>query len=163
MTKIIFIGALLAALGSSGACGSGDPVQSTDPACIDPTAPNCSISVNDRSFVRWTGAATDRLEGGLSTAVVAHTPERFCMSGTVDEGPNGTGWGAMLVLALNEGPPMMGRTISPFDAASRGITHIRFTVDNIPSTGLLPEITQLESASCTRAPDCFSRSVGPPR
>jgi hypothetical protein len=74
MRKIIFIGALLGGLGASAACGSGDPGQSTGPACIDPTGPNCNISVSDRSFVRWAGPATDGLEGGPSTAVVAHTP-----------------------------------------------------------------------------------------
>jgi len=152
MTKIIFIGALLGCLGSSGACGSSDRGESTDPACIDPTGPHCSISVNDRSFVRWTGPATD----GHSTAVVEHTADKFCMSGTLDAGADGSGWGAMLVLALTEGAPMMGRTISPFDAASRGITQIRFTVDSPPSTGVLPQVTELESASCTTAPDCYS-------
>jgi hypothetical protein len=117
MTKIIFIGALLGSLGLSGACGSSDPGQSTDPACTGPTGPGCSIAVNDRSFVRWTGPATDGLDGGSSTAVVEHTPGKFCMSGTVDAGPNGSGWGAMLTLALNEGPPMTGRTITPFARA----------------------------------------------
>jgi hypothetical protein len=156
MRTIIFIGALLGSVGFSGACGSSDPGESTSPTCISPTAPGCSISVNDRSFVHWTGPATDGLEGGLSTAVVEHTPGSFCMSGAVDAGPNGTGWGAFLVLGLTPGTPMNGRTIVPFDAASRGITQIRFTVDSPPSTGVLPQITELESATCTIAPDCYS-------
>jgi hypothetical protein len=112
--------------------------------------------VNERSFVHWTGAATDALEGGRSTAVVEHMPDKFCMSGTVDAGQNGAGWGAFLVLGLTDGTPKTGRTISPFDAAARGLTRIRFTVDSPPSTGVLPQITELESATCTLAPDCFS-------
>jgi hypothetical protein len=153
MTRIIFIGALLGGLGLSGGCGSSAPNQSTSPDCVGPTEPNCSIAVDDRSFVRWAGPATD---GELSTAVVEHTPGKFCMSGTLDAGPSGSGWGAQLTLALNEGPPMDGRTITPFDATSHGITQVRFTVDSPPSTGVLPQLTDLESASCTRAPDCFS-------
>jgi hypothetical protein len=161
MTRLIFIGALLGGLGFSGACGASDPADSnpaetTDPTCIDPTGPNCSIVVNDRSFVTWTGPATDGVEHGPSTAIVEHMPGKFCMSGTVDAGPNGTGWGAFLVLGLTPGTPMNGRTIVPFDAAARGITQIRFTVDSPPSTGVLPQITELESAGCTIAPDCYS-------
>jgi hypothetical protein len=78
------------------------------------------------------------------------------MSGTVDAGPTGTGWGSFLVLGLTDGTPATGRTISPFNAVSRGITQIRFTVDSPPSTGVLPQMTELESAACTLAPDCFS-------
>ena len=137
MTKLIFIGALLGGLGLSGACGSSDAGQSTDPTCSDPTAAHCSIIVNDGSFVRWTGAATDGLP---STAVVEHTPGTFCMSGTVDAGTADSGWGAFLVLGLIEGPPMSGRVVSPFDATAHGITQLRFTVDSPPATGVLPQI-----------------------
>lgn len=63
MTKSIFI-CVFGGLGLSGACGSSDPLESTDPACSDPTGPHCSISVNAHSFVTSAGPATDGLEGG---------------------------------------------------------------------------------------------------
>ena len=82
----------MACAGLLGACGSnGDSAQTVE-GCATPAAIGCKVFVADTaSFVRWAGPATDAVTGGLSTAVVRHSPGRFCMSGIVDQGPMGAG------------------------------------------------------------------------
>jgi hypothetical protein len=73
------------------------------------------------------------------------------MAGTVDPGPAGSGWGAILLASLRGfGPTSVG----PFDATARGIKQVRFTVENPPRTGVLPQMVQLASADCTTV-DCL--------
>ena len=78
------------------------------------------------------------------------------MSGIVDQGPTGAGWGALLHLGLSdvdetaEGP----RVVAPFDASSHGIEQIQFTVENPPRSGVLPHVTQIRTPDCKTIPDC---------
>jgi hypothetical protein len=142
------------ALGLAGACGSEERERVTPASCISPKDPSCRIAVEGPSLVRWTGPVTDGVDGGVSTAVVRHTPGSFCMSGTVDSGPTGSGWGAILLVGLTVRDEASMGAVVPFDAAARGIRRIRFTVDHLPIGGLLPQIAQLQSADCNRIPDC---------
>jgi hypothetical protein len=135
------------ALGLVGACSSEGneqvtpPNQQVAPTCRETgTDPACVLTVGERSFVQAVFPATD----GISTAVVKHTPGTFCMSGTVDSGPNDWGWGALLLMSFGD-----VNTLTPFDASALGIAQIRFNLQDPPPTGVLPEIDQLESAHCT--------------
>jgi hypothetical protein len=154
MTKESFSVGLAVTLGLLGACDSGDHVQRTDPGCVDPVESNCRITVDEHSFVRWTGPVTDGVAGGVSTAVVEHAPGRFCMSGKVDPGPNGSGWGALLVVGFDHTNDA-GMLTALLDASALGIAKVRFTVEDPPLTGVLPQITQIETADCTQIPDCI--------
>jgi hypothetical protein len=153
MTKRLFSTALAMALGLLGACGSDDHVQRTDPACVDPVKIGCNIAVDDHSLVRWTGPVTDGVAGGVSTAVVEHAPGRFCMSGTVDRGPDGSGWGAILLAGLDYKND--AGALVPLDAAALGLAQVRFTVEDPPLVGVLPQMSQFTSADCTQAPACL--------
>jgi hypothetical protein len=156
MTKSISSLSIAIALNLAGACGSTDHGQTTDPACVDPTEARCNIAVTERnSFVQWTGPVTDGVSNGVSTAVVTYTPGRYCLSGTVDPGPGGSGWGAILLLGLGVVDPT-GTMITPLDVSSRGITQVRFTVEDPPLTGILPQMADLENAACTTVPDCLA-------
>jgi hypothetical protein len=156
MTKGISVIALAVVLGLTGSCGSSNPGQSTDPTCVDPAEARCRIAVTGNSFVQWTGPVTDGVAGGVSTAVVEHTPGRFCMSGTVDSGPDGSGWGAILLVGLATADDSTGALVTPLDASALGIAQVRFTVEDPPLTGILPQMAELESASCKTVPDCLA-------
>jgi hypothetical protein len=78
------------------------------------------------------------------------------MSGTVDSGPSGSGWGAILLVGLTVRDAAAMGAVVPFDASARGIGQVRFAVDNLPVGGLLPQIAQLQSADCNRIPDCIT-------
>ena len=152
---------VLGTLGLVGACGSNsDPVM-TPKGCVDPTGPGCKIAVEDGSFVRWAGLVSDANAGGTSSAVVTHTPGKFCMSGTADSGPNNAGWGAILLVSLAI-DAKTDTLVAPFDAPALGIKKVRFTVERPPLQGILPQIVQITSADCTQIPDCltgFSRTA----
>jgi len=154
MTKNISRIAIAVALGLAGACSSTDHDQRTDATCVSPAEARCRIVPAEPSFVRWTGPVTDGVAGGVSTAVVEYTPGRFCMSGTVDSGPGGSGWGAILLLGLDELDAT--NMIIPLDVSARGITHVRFTIEDPPLTGVLPQMSELETADCRTAPDCLA-------
>jgi hypothetical protein len=155
MKTKIFSAGLAVTVGLLAGCDSGDHVQQTAPACVSPGATGCSIPVDDHSFVRWTGPVTDGVAGGVSTAVVEHAPGRFCMSGTVDPGPNGSGWGALLIVGFDHANDA-GMLTALLDASALGIATVRFTVEDPPLTGVLPQITQIETADCTQIPDCIA-------
>lgn len=140
-------------LGLVGACGSNDKEQVT-PTCVRPSDPGCRIIVDEHSFVRWTGPATDGVIAGASTAVVKHTPGRFCMSGTVDSGTDGSGWGAILTIGLVAVDEATHMLITPFDASALGVAQVRFRVEDPPVSGVIPQITQIQSAACKTIPDC---------
>jgi hypothetical protein len=158
MTKIASSIAFTLALGLAQACGSGAKEQVTPATCVKPGDPGCRIIVDENSFVRWTGPSAD---GGTSTAVVRYTPGRFCMSGTVDSGADGSGWGAFLAIGLDEVDEATDMVIPSFDASALGVAQVRFSVKDPPLSGVLPQITQIQSADCTQLPDCvttFDRS-----
>jgi hypothetical protein len=143
------------ALGLISACGSQDGEQVTGAACVSPTDASCRIAVDENSFVRWASLATDGVAGGISTGVVRYAPGRFCMSGRVDSGPTGSGWGAILIVGLNHKDE--SGALIPLDVSAHGISQIRFGVDDPPIAGLLPQLAQLQSADCTIAgPDCIT-------
>jgi hypothetical protein len=144
------------ALGLTSACGSEEGEQVTAANCITPVDPTCRIPVEGPSFARWTGAVTDGVDGGASTAIVRHAPGKFCMSGTVDSGPTNSGWGAVLLVGLTLRDQAAMGAVVPFDAAARGIAQVRFAVDDPPIGGLLPQIAQLQSADCNKIPDCVA-------
>jgi hypothetical protein len=75
------------------------------------------------------------------------------MSGTVDSGPSGTGWGAILIVGLAD-VDGTGLVVAPLDAAALGIAQIRFNVDRPPLSGVLPQLAQLHAADCRQLPDC---------
>ena len=154
MTKSISSITLAFAVGLVGACASEDNEQVT-PMCVVPTDPGCRIFVDDDSFVKSTGPITDGVSGGASTAVVRHAPGRFCMSGTVDSGADGSGWGAMLVVGLIERDEATAMVIAPFDASALGVAQIRFSVEDPPLSGVLSQIAQLQNADCKQLPDCL--------
>ncbi len=103
------------------------------------------IPVADESFVRWAGPVTD----GTSSAVVRYTPGKLCMSGTVDSSADGGGWGAILVVGLVD-TDATGTLIAPFDAPAFGVSQVRFTVEDPPLQGVLPQVVQITSAACTQ-------------
>jgi hypothetical protein len=144
----------LGSLGLVGACGSNSAPVMTPAGCVSPKDPACKISVEDGSFVRWTGPITDAVAGGTSSAVVTHTPGKFCMSGTVDSGPTNTGWGSILLFSL--GIDTTDKLVAPFDAPALGIKQVRFTVESPPLQGILPQAVQITSATCTQIPDCLT-------
>ncbi|HET6149234.1 MAG TPA: hypothetical protein VFH68_16975 [Polyangia bacterium] len=149
------------ALGLVGACGSEEANEQVTPTCVSPLDPGCRIIVDEHSFVRSTGPITDGVSGGASIAVVRHAPGRFCMSGTVDSGADGSGWGAILTVGLIDRDLVAGMAIAPFDAAAVGIEKVRFSLDEPPLSGVLPRITQIQSAECKQVPEClmsFDRS-----
>lgn len=141
------------------ACGSSDNVEKTAPTCVSPTDPSCRIAVDPPSVVRWVAPATDGSAGGVSTAVVERMPDKTCMSGKVDPGPNGTGWGAILIFQLAQDNGGSTET-APFDLNARGVTQVRFNLSNPPPTGLLPQLVELTSADCKTAPDCLASFGG---
>lgn len=150
-TGLVLAGSLLVA------CGSSNSVQTTAPACTSPTDPTCRVAVDPPSVVRWVAPATD----GVSTGVVEQTPDKTCMSGKVDPGASGAGWGAILILQLAQDDG--GSTeVAPFDVTARGVTQVRFTLSNPPPTGILPQLVELTSADCTTASDCLDQFSGPP-
>ena len=51
--------------------------------------------------------------------------------------------------------------VAPFDAASRVIERIQFTIDNPPRSGISPDVTQMQSADFKAIPDCIV-SFSPP-
>jgi len=154
MTKILSSIAFTFALGLVGASGSTDNAQVTPATCINPVAPGCRIEVADNSFVRWTAPVTDGVTNGISTAIVKHSPGRFCMSGTVDSGPSGTGWGAILLVGLADVERTTGTVATPLDASALGIAQVRFSVEHPPVSGVVPQMTQLQTADCKHLPDC---------
>ncbi len=155
MTKSSLGMVLLASLGLIGACGSNSDPVTTQPECTIPTGPGCKIAVEDGSFVRWTGPSTDGTAGGTSTGVVTYTPGKYCMSGSVDSGPNDAGWGSILVLSLTDKDDT-GKLVAPFDAAAVGLKQVRFTLEGPPPQGVLPQALQITSADCTQLPDCLA-------
>ncbi len=158
--KVGTIVAFMVVLGLIGACGSTSNDQVTAAGCMRPADPGCRIVVHDNSLVRWTGPGTDDSNGGASTAIVRHEPGRFCMSGTVDPGANGLGWGAILALGLDE-VDEANRVIPSFDASALGVAQIGFSLETPPPSGVLVQMTQIQSAQCTQIPDCvttFDRS-----
>ena len=154
MTKSNLGMVLLGTLGLVGACGSSSDPVTTPKECVDPAGPGCKISVEDGSFVRWAGLTTDANVGGTSSAVVTYAPGKFCMSGTVDSGPKDAGWGAILIasLAINATDTL----VAPFDAPALGVTQVRFTLEGHPLQGVIPQVVQITSASCTQIPDCLT-------
>lgn len=139
------------------ACGSSNSVQTTATTCTGPEDPSCRLAVDPPSVVRWVAPATD----GVSTGVVEQTSDTTCMSGKIDPGSNGAGWGAILILQLAQDDG--GSTqVAPFDITARGATQVRFNLSNPPPTGLLPQLVELTSADCRTAPDCLDQFSGPP-
>lgn len=147
--------ALTSVLAFVGACGSKANDQVTPETCVKPADPGCRIAVHENSVVRWTGPGTDKTAGGASTAVVRHEPGRFCMSGTVDPGAAGLGWGALLALGLDE-VDESNKVILSFDGSALGVEQVRFKVETPPPTGALVEIAQVQSTGCTQIPDCVT-------
>jgi hypothetical protein len=161
MTKVVLRVAIMFVPGLVGACGSNATDQVTPEACVKPADPGCRIAVHENSFVRWTGPGTDAANGGASTAVVRYAPGRFCMSGTVDAGTDGVGWGAIMAVGLDE-VDEANRVTPSFDASALGVGQIRFNLETPPSSGVLLQITQIQSLQCTQIPDCvttFGRST----
>ncbi len=153
---LVLAGHLLVACGSS-----NDSVEKTAPSCASPADSSCRLAVDPPSVVRWVAPITDATAGGVSTAVVERAADKTCMSGNVDVGPNGDGWGAILVfqLAQDDG----GSTeLAPFDLNARGVTQVRFNLSNPPPTGLVPQLVELSSADCTTTPGCLAQFGGPP-
>jgi len=152
MPPLSFAALLLPALALSSACAASDPrnIQATPTCSGPPTDPNCILTVDDEPFVRAAVGVTD----GTSTARVEHNAGSFCLSGTLDPGPTGTGWGAVLVLAFDE--RRADGTSTPLDAAALGIAQIEFTITNPPVTGVRPAIDQLTSLGCNLIPDCLT-------
>jgi hypothetical protein len=144
----------LVALGLGGACGSSESRTVTPAGCISPVAPGCRIDIDDGSFVRWTAPATDATAGGVSTAVVERTPGKMCMSGVVESGPHDDGWGAILIVGFSRRDDPTWP--APLDLPALGITKVRFTVDNPPLPGLLPQIIQVHAADCKEVPGCLT-------
>jgi len=143
------------------ACGSSDSVEKTAPTCISPADPSCRIAVEAPSVVRWVAPATDAVSGGVSTAVVERTSDGTCLSGKVDPGPGGTGWGALVIFELARTDDSV-TVLAPFDLKAKGVTKVRFNLSNPPSTGVLPQLVELSSADCTTTPGCLSVFDGPP-
>jgi hypothetical protein len=140
---------VLGSLGLFGACGSSGAPVTTQTGCTVPSEPGCMIPVADESFVRWAGPVTDAGGGGSSSAVVTYTPGKLCMSGTVDSGANGAGWGAILAVGLVD-IDATGTLIAPFDASALGVSQVRFTVEDPPLQGVLPQVVQITNAACTQ-------------
>ena len=159
---LVFLGSL----GLVGACGSNNAADVTTAGCVTPAATGCKVFVDDSaSFVRWAGPVTDAIGGGTSSAVVKHTPGKFCMSGVADSGPTGAGWGVLLHLGLSDVAESTGgaMVVAPFNAPALGIKELRLTLDNPPLAGVLPQATQMQSADCRTIPDCirsFSLTTG---
>ena len=151
--SIVFWGSL-ALLGACGGSSSGDSNAVTAKGCVNPTGPGCRISIDDGSWARWTGPVTDGVEGGTSSAVVAHSPRQLCMSGSVDAGPTGSGWGAILLVGLTTIDQATGTVVAPLNAPALGIKQVRFTVDHPPAQGILPQVGQLQAADCKKISDC---------
>lgn len=129
-------------------CGSNEAPKTT-PICVGPptTDPRCILAVSDGSFVRAAVPVTD----GVSTAMITHTPGRFCMSGNLDPGPTNTNWGALLVLPLTKAP-----ATAPFSAAARGITQVQFTIDPPPTAGVTVAFAAFQRADCLDIPGCLT-------
>jgi len=157
MTKrspsIVFLGSL-ALIGACAAGPSSGSNEVTAKGCMDPTGPGCQISVDDGSWVRWTGPVTDGVDGGTSSAVVEQSARQICMSGSVDAGPTGSGWGAILLVGLTTIDKATGTVRTPLDAPALGIKQVRFTVENPPVQGVLPQVNQLQAADCNNVSDC---------
>ena len=132
------------------ACGGKGQEEQTTPTCVGPPIDACVLTVSEPGFVRAAGAVTD----GVSTAVVRHTPERFCMSGKLDPGATNMNWGSLLVLGLAERAPM--GIAAPFTAGARGIAKVQFTVDPAPIAGLTVSFSAVQRADCLTIPDCFT-------
>jgi hypothetical protein len=142
---------VLAGIVAIGACDAGRPAEQTTPSCVGPpTDPHCFLDVSDESFVRGAAPVTD----GVSTAVVHHTPGKFCMSGQIDPGPTNENWGALLVLSLAEHTPT--GVAAPFNALAHGITQVRMTIDPPPLAGLAVSFSALQRADCLDLPACFT-------
>ena len=142
------------------ACGSKNSAQRTAPTCISPADPSCRIGVDPPSVVLWVAPITDAVGGGISTATVERTPDKTCMSGKVDPGPDGAGFGAILLFELAEEDDT-STVVKPFDVKARGITQVRFNLSNPPPTGVLPQLVELTSADCKPAADCVVEFSGP--
>jgi len=138
------------------ACGSQNSDEVTPATCVRPADPGCSIAVHDSSFVRWTGPGTDATSGGASTAVVRYSRGLFCMSGAVDAGPDGQGWGALLAIGFDQVDAATDMVLPTFHAAALGIAQLRFALAGLPPSGVLPQITQIQSLQCTQLPDCVT-------
>lgn len=146
---------VVVAAGHLVACEAAPPVpaQATAPDCVAP-GETCRIIVDDGSYLKWAGPVTDGVQGGVSSAVVTYVPGRLCMAGTVDAGPAGGGWGAILLAGLFTSNPST-EVAATLDAPARGIEQVRFEVENPPLTGLLPQMAQLGSADCRQVPECL--------
>lgn len=149
-TTRTFFGGLAAVTLLISSCGSGEQQEDTTPVCVGTPTDPCLLTVSEPGFVRATVPVTD----GVSTALVRHTPGRFCMSGKLDPGATDMNWGSVLVLALTE------RTLTgipgPFDAAARGIAQVQFTVDPVPLAGVTVAFGAVQRADCLVLPDCFT-------
>jgi hypothetical protein len=143
------------------ACASSNSSQKTAPTCMKPQDPGCRLAVDPPSVVRWVAPATDAVAGGVSTAVVERTSDKTCMSGKIDPGPSGAGWGAILIFQLAQDDGGSTQT-APFDLKARGVAQVRFTLSNPPPTGILPQLVELTSADCKTAPSCLASFTGPP-
>ncbi len=153
---LVLTGSLLVACGSS-----GSSVQKTAPTCNTPTDPSCRLAVDPPSVVRWVAPTTDASAGGVSTGIVEQTSDKTCMSGKVDPGPSGSGWGAILIFQLAQDDGGSTQT-APFDLNARGVAQVRFNLSNPPPTGLLPQLVELSSADCKTAPGCLVSFAGAP-
>lgn len=143
------------------ACGSSNSAEKTAPTCTSPADPSCRLAVEALSVVQWVAPATDAVSGGVSTAVVERTSDSTCLSGKVDPGPSGAGWGAVLIFELAQ-VDNNSTVLAPFDLKAKGVTQVRFNLSNPPPTGVLPQLVELSSADCTTAPGCLSEFTGPP-
>jgi len=135
---------------TSGAPTSGPPtVPHAAGFCTQPPDdPDCFLDVEDDPFIAMLVGSTD----GASTARLARSGADFCISGRLDEGPAGSGWGTSLVLSFGEHD-----SVTPFDASALGITRIEATLDNPPSSGVEIGVITSLSADCTEpGPVCHA-------
>jgi hypothetical protein len=139
---------LQAACGSSGPSG---PQEQSTPLCSGPVSQSCWLTVSEPGFVHAAVPVTD----GVSTAMVDHTPGKFCMSGHLDPGPTNANWGSTMVLSLVEGD-LTNAITAPFSADALGIAQVRFTLDSVPLAGLSVAIPALQRADCLTIPDCLT-------
>jgi hypothetical protein len=141
---------------SSTPTAAGAPPESAPPvlspavgSCTQPPDdPDCFLDVNDHPFIGMLVGSTD----GSSTARLGRSGVDFCISGVLDEGPAGSGWGSSLVLSFGEQDD-----VAPFDASALGITRIELNLDGPPPTGVEVGVITSLSAECTElGPVCHA-------